>query len=70
MPTLYDPTTSENHPSPGFGVDAAVTSSSGGGITSGAGAPTSTPSSGSGIYIQTDSVPPGLQWEYYSGAWH
>jgi hypothetical protein len=44
--------------------------SGGGNVTCGAGVPTSTPSSGCGIYQQTDSIPPGLMWQYYSGAWH
>lgn len=42
----------------------------GGNVTCGTGAPTSTPSSGCGIYIQTDSVPPGQQFLYYNGSWH
>lgn len=42
----------------------------GGGVTAGNGAPVAAPASGAGIYIQQDSVPPGLLWEYYSGAWH
>lgn len=40
----------------------------GGGSSSGIGAPTA--STTGNIYIQTDSDPPGLLWEYYSGAWH
>lgn len=43
---------------------------SGGGVTAGAGAPSSVPASGAALYIQTDSVPPGIIWEYYSGTWH
>ncbi len=46
-------------------------SSASGNVTCGLGAPTSTPSSGCGIYIQIDSGPlPGAYWSYYSGAWH
>lgn len=45
--------------------------SAGGGITCGTGAPTSTPSSGCALYIQTDSIPlPGAYWSYYDGSWH
>lgn len=69
MATLYDPTTSENHPSPGLGVDATV-SGNGGGISTGNGAPSLAPAGGVGIYIQQDSVPPGLMFEYYGGSWH
>lgn len=43
---------------------------SGSGVTCGTGAPTSTPASGCGLYIQTDSVPGGKLWLYYSGDWH
>jgi hypothetical protein len=42
----------------------------GGSVTCGTGVPTSTPSSGCGYYTQTDSIPPGLIWQYYNGAWH
>jgi hypothetical protein len=39
-------------------------------VSCGAGAPTSTPSSGCAMYIQTDSIPPGVVWQYYGGVWH
>lgn len=39
-------------------------------VTCGTGAPTTAPTSSCGFYIQTDSVPAGQVWEYYSGAWH
>lgn len=39
-------------------------------IYSGAGAPVAPPAGAEAIYIQTDSVPPGLYWSYYGGAWH
>lgn len=44
---------------------------SGGSGTNGAGngAPTGTAAEGS-IYIQKDSIPAGLIWEYYNGSWH
>lgn len=44
----------------------------GGGTLGGTGAPTGviTPSSDYALYIQTDSVPPGLIWEWYGGVWH
>lgn len=47
----------------------------GGGVTgvySGAGSPSGviTPAGTSAIYIQTDSTPPGIEWQYYGGAWH
>lgn len=41
-----------------------------GAVQSGTGAPAFTPTSGTALWIQTDSVPPGLIWEYYNGAWH
>lgn len=42
----------------------------GGNVTTGNGAPTSTPGSSAAIYLQQDSVPPGVIWEWYGGAWH
>jgi hypothetical protein len=39
-------------------------------VSCGTGAPTSTPASGCAFYIQTDSVPPGVVWQYYGGVWH
>jgi len=42
----------------------------GGGVTAGTGAPSSTPTSSGALYIQTDSIPAGQIWEWYSGAWH
>jgi hypothetical protein len=46
--------------------------SGGGGVTAGNGAPTSTPTSSGALYIQQDSVPAGLIWEWYGspGSWH
>lgn len=45
---------------------------SGGGTLGGTGSPVGvvTPSSAFAFYIQTDSAPPGLIWEWYGGAWH
>lgn len=40
------------------------------GIFSGTGAPGFTPVVQNAIYIQTDSAPPGLIWQYYNGSWH
>lgn len=51
-------------------VASACAGGSGGGTNGGTGVPTSTPSTPYALYIQTDSVPAGLIWEYYSGAWH
>jgi hypothetical protein len=42
----------------------------GGGITCGTGVPTSTPATGCGIYVQTDSIPDPTIFYYYNGAWH
>ncbi len=39
-------------------------------VTCGTGAPTSTPASGCGLYVQTDSIPAGIIWQYYNGSWH
>ena len=42
-----------------------------GGVTCGTGVPTSVPSGGCGIYIQTDSLPlPGAYWSYFNGQWN
>ena len=49
---------------------ATSSSSSAGAVSCGTGAPSAAPAGGCGVYIQTDSVPAGLIWEYYSGAWH
>ena len=51
-------------------VSGGGTGGSGGAVTCGNGAPTSTPSSGCGIYIQLDSTPPGLYWSYFGGQWN
>ena len=51
-------------------VASACAGGSGGGTNGGTGVPTATPSTPYALYIQTDSVPPGLIWEYYNGAWH
>jgi len=40
------------------------------GVYSGAGAPGIVPAGTSAVYFQTDSNPPGLQWNYYGGSWH
>lgn len=48
----------------------ATNTGGGGGTAGGTGAPTSTPTSQYALYIQTDSVPPGQIWEWYSGSWH
>lgn len=40
------------------------------GVICGTGPPVLIPKTGCGIYIQTDSVPPGIMWLYYDGAWH
>ena len=42
----------------------------GGSVTCGNGAPSTAPSGGCGLYIQTDSVPPGQIWGYYNGQWN
>ena len=42
----------------------------GGGATAGNGVPTFTPGSDAALYIQKDSVPPGLVWAWYDGVWH
>lgn len=42
----------------------------GGCLSCGTGAPTFTPATGCCLYIQTDSIPPGTIWQYYSGSWH
>lgn len=44
----------------------------GGGTLGGTGSPVGvvTPTSSFSFFIQTDSVPPGLVWEWYGGAWH
>lgn len=49
-------------------VDSATALS--GNVTCGTGAPTVAPASGCGLYVQTDSVPAGVIWQYYGGAWH
>ena len=47
-----------------------IVSAGSGCLTCGTGAPTSVPTGGCCLYIQTDSIPPGTIWQYYSGAWH
>jgi hypothetical protein len=42
----------------------------GGGVTGGTGQPSANPGTSYAVYIQTDSVPPGLLWQWYLGGWH
>ncbi len=49
---------------------AGGATSSGGCVTGGLGPPVADPGSTFCIYIQTDSVPGGQQFLWYSGAWH
>jgi len=48
----------------------SASTSGDGSVPAGTGAPSTAPSGGAGFYIQTDSTPPGVIWEYYGGAWH
>jgi hypothetical protein len=51
-------------------ANTLTTAGAGGCLTCGAGDPTNTPAGGCCLYIQTDSIPPGTIWQYYSGSWH
>jgi hypothetical protein len=50
----------------------STNASTGGGVSCGNGSPSGVihPTSSCSLYIQLDSMPPGLIWEYYNGAWH
>lgn len=49
---------------------AGGSSTTGGCVTGGTGAPVADPGSTFCIYIQTDSVPAGQMFLWYNGAWH
>ena len=39
-------------------------------VFTGTGNPTVTPSTSAALYIQQDSIPPGIIWQWYGGVWH
>ena len=53
-------------------VKEVLAGGSGGGTSGGNGSPVGviTPTSSHAFYIQDDSTPPGLIWEWFGGAWH
>lgn len=46
-----------------------ISTSAGGGVSAGAGAPVAAPAGTAAIYIQTDSNPANQIWTYANGAW-
>lgn len=48
-------------------IASSGSGSSGGNVTSGIGAPTFTPTTSAAIYFDENT---GVQYNYYSGAWH